>query len=58
LEYYKNIASIAKWYSKHPNVLKHYSLKGVSDNDSVNTPLNKLQEIVINDSTGVTKISF
>ena len=59
MEYYKNIATMAKWYAKHPEARTQSKLKSNSESpDSVNTILAKLQEITITDSANVQKSVF
>lgn len=58
LEYYSNIAEMAKWYAKHQEVVlqsRVQSESGVSD--SLNTLIDKLDKIIILDSAN-NKISF
>ncbi len=59
LEYYQNIASMAKWYAKHPDIRRENHLKKqTTAGDSVNTLLQKLEDIIIVDSGNVRKTIF
>ena len=51
IEYYQNIATMARWYSKHPQIAERSRLKNAT-NDSINPLLLKLDELSITDSLG------
>jgi hypothetical protein len=58
VEYYTNIAEMAKYYAKHQNVLAQNRVKSESGDSSVNTLIAKLDEIQIIDSANVKRSFF
>jgi hypothetical protein len=58
IEYYQNIAEMAKWYAMHPAVRLQDSLNNtLNQSESFNPLLEKLYDINIEDSTGA-ELSF
>lgn len=59
LEYYSNIAEMAKWYAKHPSVLAQSRAKSeAGDPEAINAFIAKFDEIEILDSTNVKTTFF
>ena len=58
LEYYSNIAEMAKWYAKHKDAVAQNRVKSESGDTSINTLIAKLDDIDIIDSANVKRSFF